>query len=138
MPTTTVFTCAGLCAKITNLIEDDGEFIVQWETFNYEPSTSNFHAHFFFDVYDPKSVGTNFAQNGAASRGSWQLTDDQPFFTKGSSVALSKAPAGARQLCVVAADSGHGVVNPENFDCTDLPGMMEDDDQMEDPDTTNG
>ncbi len=98
---------------------DSGEFVINWTPFNFEPSTSNFHVHFFYDVYDAAQAGTNAAQNGT-TRGSWQLTDETSFSTAGSSVSVAGAPADATAICVTAADSGHGIVNPENVECVDL------------------
>ncbi|MGF1597321.1 MAG: Hsp70 family protein [Acidimicrobiales bacterium] len=119
--TTTAFTCNGLCAHIDRWEEeDDGELLIYWEPFNYEPDVGNFHAHFYFDIYEAEQVGTNAAKYGVET-GAWQLTDEIPFSTRGSGVAIANAPAGATQLCVVAADSGHGVINPENHECFDLP-----------------
>ena len=113
--------CNGLCVDIVRAeVTDDGEMLVHWEAVNFEPSTTNIHAHFFYDIYRPEQVGTNNDQY-SVQRGDWQLTDDSPLHTRGSSVAVAGAPAGARKLCVVAADSGHGVINPENADCVDLP-----------------
>ena len=34
---------------------------------------------------------------------------------------MSRIPAGAGRLCVVAADSGHGSVDPENAMCVAIP-----------------
>ncbi|MEL7206652.1 MAG: hypothetical protein AAGK32_00205 [Actinomycetota bacterium] len=120
--TTTTEPCAGLCTRfIDPVVQDDGELLITWEAINFDPDVGNFHAHFFFDIYEPEQVGSNWRQNGAASQGNWQLTDEVPFNTAGTNVDITNAPAGATQLCVVAADSGHGVVNPDNVDCIDLP-----------------
>lgn len=121
-PTPTPFGCAsGFCTHIDNVEIVDGEMVIAWTAFGFEPSVNNFHAHFFYNIYEPNQVGTNAAQLGAASQGAWQLTDLNPFTTAGSSVALASAPAGTTQICVVAADSGHGVTNPENAECVDIP-----------------
>jgi actin-like ATPase involved in cell morphogenesis len=116
------FVCAGLCAHIDTdpVVQDNGELLIYWTAFNYEPDIGNFHAHFFYDIYEPEQVGSNAASFGATI-GSWQLTDEIPFDTTGTNVSVADAPAGATQICVVAADSGHGVVNPENAECFDLP-----------------
>ncbi|MCP4222819.1 MAG: Hsp70 family protein [Actinomycetia bacterium] len=115
------FVCAGLCAHVEDVqVLDNGELLIDWTAFNYEPSNSNFHAHFFYNTYEPEQVGTNANEFGV-EQGSWQLTDQIPFDTTGTKASVANAPAGATQICVVAADSGHGVVNPENFECFDLP-----------------
>ncbi len=126
-PTTTTteapFTCAGLCTHINGVeVQPDGEFLVDWEPFNFgaEPSLTNFHAHFFFDIYRSTQVGSNYRGFGETAQGSWQLTAETPFSTAGTNVDLTNAPAGAERLCVTPADSGHGVINPENVECIDL------------------
>ncbi|MEM9891201.1 MAG: Hsp70 family protein [Actinomycetota bacterium] len=119
--TTTTEPCSGLCTRILETeVLDNGELLIEWEPLNFEPSVTNFHAHFFYDIYDAEQVGTNAAQFGV-SQGNWHLTDETPLDTTGTNVAVANAPAAATQICVVAADSGHGVANPENFTCVDLP-----------------
>ncbi|MEM9132749.1 MAG: hypothetical protein AAGE88_10425 [Actinomycetota bacterium] len=113
--------CIGLCAHITDVsVQADGELLIEWEARNFTPNVTNFHVHFFYDIYEPEQVGTNAAQFGT-SQGNWHLTDEMSFDTTGTNVAVASAPAGATRICVVVADSGHGVANPENADCVDLP-----------------
>ncbi|MEM8925522.1 MAG: Hsp70 family protein [Actinomycetota bacterium] len=120
------FTCAGFCTHVTDaVVQDNGQLLIYWEPFNFgaEPSLDNFHAHFFYDVYRPAQVGSNNVAMGEANRGSWQLTADSPFDTgdaSQSNVNINSAPAGTERICVVAADSGHGVLNPENAECIDI------------------
>ena len=45
----------------------------------------------------------------------------QPFSTAGTAVAMAGRPAEAQRICVVPADSGHGVTSPENAECVDIP-----------------
>lgn len=122
IPAPPPFVCAsGLCAHIEDVEIVDGEFLITWSAHGFEPSVTNFHAHFFYDIYRAEQVGTNFAQNGAQSQGSWQVTDQQPFSTANSAVSIGNAPAGTSRICVVPADSGHGVANPENVECVVIP-----------------
>jgi|GEM_PF-2503445 len=117
-----VFACpGGLCAHIESATSQNGELVIEWTAFGFTPSVANFHAHFFYDIYEPEQVGTNFAQLGALTQGDWELTDAQPFSTAGTAVSVANAPAAATAICVVAADSGHGVANPENAECTPIP-----------------
>ncbi len=119
--TTTTEPCSGLCTRILEAeVQGNGELLIEWEPMGFEPSVTNFHAHFFYDIYDAEQVGTNAAQFGV-SQGNWHLTDQTPLDTTGTNVAVANAPAEATQICVVAADSGHGVSNPENATCVDLP-----------------
>ena len=115
------FSCAGLCAHVENVsVEPDGELLIDWTSTNYEADVNDIHAHFFYNIYEAEQVGTNNDQYGV-TRGDWQLTDENPFGTRGSNVFIAGAPEKATQICVVAADSGHGVINPENVDCFDIP-----------------
>jgi serine/threonine protein kinase len=116
------FACAGgFCAHIDEVSVEDDELIIEWTAHGYVPDTSNLHAHFYYDIYDVTQVGTNWQQMGAATAGSWQLTDDQPFRTAGSAVAISNAPPGTTAICVVPTDSNHGVLSPDNAECFELP-----------------
>lgn len=124
-PTVAPFVCpAGFCAHIEEVQVADGELIIEWSAHGYTPAIANFHAHFYFDTFDAIEVGTNYVQLGATRQGSWQVTDRQPFSTAGSAVSMASIPAGASQICVVPADSGHGVTSPENAECVALPASV--------------
>ena len=117
-----IATCRGICVVITAVERTDhGELVIWWEPVNFwdTPSLTSFHAHAFFDVFEPEQVGSNADQFGV-TQGNWQLTAESPFRTTGTNVSLDRAPAGAERLCLAAADSGHGVINPENADCVAL------------------
>ena len=94
--------------------------MIDWTAHNFTPDVGNFHVHFFYDIYAPEQVGSNAALYGV-STGDWALTDDQPFSTAGTAVAMAGRPAEAQRICVVPADSGHGVTSPENAECVDIP-----------------
>ena len=122
--TTTVFSCDGRCAHLTEedvIVEDDGELLIDWEAVGYTAQLPADHAHFYYDIYDPEQIGLNAASEFGVAQGSWQLTDQMPFSTRGSDVAVENAPADATAICVVAADANHNVINPENFECVPLP-----------------
>lgn len=112
--------CQAVCAVITGTeITDGGELLVSWESINFQPSLSNFHVHFFFNIYEPEQVGSN-SESFGVPQGNWQLTDTSPFDTTGTNLSVTGAPDDATQLCLVVADSGHGVVSPERADCIEL------------------
>lgn len=124
-PTVVPFECAvGFCAHIEDVEVVDGELVIDWSAHGFTPSVANFHAHFYFDTFDAIEVGTNYVQLGASRQGSWQVTDAQPFSTAGSAVSMTSIPPGARRICVVPADSGHGVTSPENAECEEIPASV--------------
>ena len=124
-PTTTLFKCQGLCTHIESVsIDVNGELTIAWTAHGFEPATNNFHAHFYYNIYTAGQVGSNFSQNGESSQGSWVLTDQTPFQTAGTNVAVSRAPEGATAICVTVADSGHGTVSLDNAECVDFAGTM--------------
>ncbi|MCP4959998.1 MAG: Hsp70 family protein [Actinomycetia bacterium] len=115
------FVCLGFCSVIEEIDVVDGELSVTWTAHNFSPDVGNIHVHFFFDVFRPSQVGLNFDSWGETVRGSWDLTDQIPYSTAGTSLSMSNVPSGATQLCVTPTDSQHGVLDPEKFDCVDIP-----------------
>lgn len=112
----------GFCAHIEDVTVDNGELVIEWTTHGgWVPDTANFHAHFYYNVYDAVQVGSNWQQMGASNQAPWQLTQNQPFLTAGTAVAIGAAPAGTTAICVVPAASDHGTISPENAECWDLP-----------------
>ncbi|MDG2111639.1 MAG: Hsp70 family protein, partial [Actinomycetota bacterium] len=115
------FACpGGFCAHIEGITVEGGELVIEWTSHNYEPDVNNLHAHFYFDIYDANQVGTNWQAQGAASIGSWVLTDVQPFVTNGA-VSMTAIPPDATSICVVPTDSSHGVLSTENAECVLIP-----------------
>jgi len=116
------FVCSGFCAVIDDVEVLDGEMVIEWTSFGFDPpDIGNIHVHFYYNIYEAVQVGTNAAANGAVQAPSWALTDVQPFSTAGTPVAIANAPAGTTAICVVPTDSAHGVVSPDNAECVDIP-----------------
>ncbi|MGQ0824594.1 MAG: Hsp70 family protein [Actinomycetota bacterium] len=111
---------SGQCIEMASVDVDGDSIVVAWTPFNFDPSTADFHAHFFWNTTLPGEAGTNAADFGL-SPGTWELTDQRPFVSQ-DSMLLSAKPSDATEVCVTAGDSGHGVVDPEQFDCLPLPG----------------
>lgn len=112
--------------RLTSIALIGDTYSVDYEA-NYEPlistNASFHHIHFFWNVYDPATVGTN---EPSGTRGSWQLWDknntgDQTF----DAWSISDRPVGATAICGVPATSTHAVANvdrvDETFDCIPLP-----------------
>ena len=94
---------------------------------NYDPLISSnptrYHLHFFWDIYDPSTVGSN---EPFATRGDWVIWDKK---ANGELIfddwVTTDVPFGATAICVVPATSTHAVANVdrvvEAFDCIALP-----------------
>ena len=111
------FTCAPntQCAEIADATPDGGELLIEWET-NYEASTSGFHGHFYFDIYEPEQVSST----PEGPQAPWVAVAAQPYRT-GGAVSLTNIPDGATQVCVVAANGKHQSIDHENANCVDIP-----------------
>ncbi|HEY8543457.1 MAG TPA: hypothetical protein VIL36_00355, partial [Acidimicrobiales bacterium] len=76
------------------------------------------HVHFFFDTTPPEHAGTN-----SPTPGRWTVWDRALGGGELRFDAATVAEAdelGARQLCVLVADAGHGVEQGSG-NCVDLP-----------------
>ena len=129
--TTTTTTVPGMpldieALRLTSIALIGDTYSVDYEA-NYDPLISSdasfHHIHFFWNVYEPATVGTN---EPSSTRGSWQLWDknstgDQTF----DAWSISDLPPGATSICAVPATSTHAVANvdrvAEAFDCILLP-----------------
>jgi molecular chaperone DnaK len=120
--TTTLFPPASCnqadCIFIDTVHIVGGNLRIEW-TSDFSPNTAAKHAHFFWDIYESAQVGTNAASFGV-SQAPWELTANTTF-VPGGEMALSNRPAGAEGVCVTAANGNHGVIDPANFHCVELP-----------------
>ena len=99
----------------------DGRYVVHYTPTGFDPKidesdASQFHVHFFWDVWAPQQAGTNASTFGA-SVGTWQIWD-QPVFDK---FTVAERPSGASRICAVVGTHVHGVDNPTSFDRISLP-----------------
>jgi molecular chaperone DnaK len=111
---------AGRCIRIDSIELGEGDaYTVEWTAFNFQPvvadSPDEFHAHFFWNVFEPSQAGTN-----SDNPGQWDLTADQPFAAQ-TVTAPSARPDDADEMCVVVATFEHAVDDPSVFHCFPVP-----------------
>jgi hypothetical protein len=117
-----------MCALITGIELEGDRYIVDYDTVGFRPlihgddpgaTEHDHHVHFFFDSTAPANAGVNGTPAGSwevwgLQRGGGALRFDE--FTTGDA-------AGARNLCVAVATSGHAVVDDaaRSGNCVELP-----------------
>ena len=91
-------------------IDDQGRYVVAYETFEYTEQLPGMHVHFFFDTVPPE-------QAGVPGSGPWFLYGGPRPFT---GYWVSDRPSGANQMCALVANADHSIqLNSGN--CVDLP-----------------
>ncbi len=103
-------------ARITGISVQDGRYIVDFETFGFEPLVPGQHVHFFFNTVPPEQAGT-------PGNGPWQIYPTgpgQPNTSPFTLYTVAQRPANATQLCILVANQDHSV-NPGTGNCVDLP-----------------
>ncbi len=117
-PTATLPT--GPFVLITDIQIQGGFYSVTYEAFNFDPLISSIvgtnHIHFFWNIYDPLTVGTNGVGDSTGG-GSWVLYDKPNPFAK---FAVSSRPGGATQMCALVAYHDHSI-DLATGNCFDLP-----------------
>jgi molecular chaperone DnaK len=112
--------CDGtLCIAIDDVRLEDGQLVIDWTPYPFEPDVAATHAHFYWDVYGSHQVGSNAADFGYEQR-PWELTDNLRFVPE-DEMALSNRPPDATGVCVTVADGNHAVIDPGNHHCVPLP-----------------
>jgi hypothetical protein len=101
---------ADLAARITNITIDGSDYVVEFETFNYNPQPSGQHVHFFFDTVPPEEAGV-------PGSGPWQLYE---FSTPFRGYEVVDRPPGASQMCILVANPNHSV-QANTGNCFHLP-----------------
>jgi len=91
-------------------INDQNQYVVEYETFEYTEKLPGTHVHFFFNTVSPE-------QAGRPGSGPWILYGGPRPFTEYS---LSDKPAAATQMCALVANPNHSV-QPNSGNCVDLP-----------------
>lgn len=91
-------------------IDEQGRYVVAYETFEYTEVLPGMHVHFFFDTVPPE-------QAGVPGSGPWILYGGPRPFT---GYRVSDRPPGANQMCALVANADHSIhLNSGN--CVALP-----------------
>jgi hypothetical protein len=102
---------ASLAVQITNIaVNDQNQYVAEFETEGFSPQLPGTHLHFFFDTESPDQVGIS----GSGQR--LMYGGGSPFTGYGP----ADKPADATQLCALIANPDHSVV-PESSHCSVLP-----------------
>jgi molecular chaperone DnaK len=105
-------------SRINSIDVQDGRYVVDFETFGFEPQLEgpNKHVHFFFDAVPP-------SQAGSPGNGPWQLyptrsgvVGESPFTLFG----VDDVIRGSTKMCILVANNDHSVI-AETGNCTPLP-----------------
>jgi len=124
--TTTLFPADLNAVRISGIVLNGLTYEVSYDT-NYVPvissDPSSNHIHFFWDIYQPATVGVN---EPAGSRGDWQVWDLNASGLKVfDGLTTATQPAGAAKICAVPATFDHQVANLARVDeavsCAPLP-----------------
>ena len=97
-------------ARINNIYLQGDRYVVEFETYGYQPQVPGQHVHFFFDTVPPE-------QAGVPGNGPWKLYGGASPFTE---YGPADQPPDATRLCVLVANADHSVqANAGN--CFPLP-----------------
>lgn len=91
-------------------LNDQNQYVVEYETFEYTEALPGMHVHFFFNTVPPK-------QAGMPGSGPWKIYGGPRPFT---GYSASNRPKNASQICALVAHSNHSVV-PDSGNCFPLP-----------------
>ncbi|HEX6336703.1 MAG TPA: Hsp70 family protein [Jiangellaceae bacterium] len=95
---------------IDGITVDDGTYVVEYTTHEYEAELPGEHVHFFFDTVPPDEAGV-------PGSGPWILYGGPSPFTE---YTTADRPEGASQMCALVANPDHSVV-ADSGTCHDLP-----------------
>jgi hypothetical protein len=95
---------------IDEITTEDGVYVVQFTTYEYEAELPGEHVHFFFDTVPPEEAGV-------PGSGPWILYGGPSPFTE---YTTGDRPEGATQMCALVANPDHSVVAGSGT-CVDLP-----------------
>lgn len=101
---------SGPRVQITSVTEDNGRYVINYETSGYTPLLPGMHIHFFFNTVAPENAGS-------PGSGPWKLYDSPSPFT---GWLVSDRPDGATQMCALVANPDHSV-QLGTGNCVNLP-----------------
>jgi hypothetical protein len=96
--------------RINDIRVDNGYYIVEYETFEYQEVLPGMHVHFFFDTVSQENAGS-------PGSGPWKLYGGPRPFTQ---YRVSDRPANAAQMCALVANPNHSI-QYNSGNCFDLP-----------------
>lgn len=101
-------------AQITNItLDEDYNYVVDFETFNFTPALPGVHVHFFFDTVAPEDAGM-------PGSGPWEVYGGTSPFTNYSFSDRPFDVYGAEKMCILVANPDHSIrLNTGN--CIELP-----------------
>jgi hypothetical protein len=97
-------------AQITGISEDNGRYLINFQTSGYTPMVPGMHVHFFFNTVAPENAGI-------PSGGPWKLYGGVSPFTE---YLASDRPDGASQMCILVANPDHSI-QLGTGNCVNLP-----------------
>ncbi len=103
-------------ARIKSIVVQDGRYVVDFETFGFEPLVPGQHVHFFFNSVPPEEAGV-------PGSGPWQIYPPgpgEPNTSPFTVYTINQRPEGATQMCISVANEDHSV-NQGTGNCVDLP-----------------
>ncbi len=96
--------------QISSVTEENGRYIINFQTFGYTPILPGMHVHFFFNTVALENAGS-------PGSGPWKLYSGPSPFTE---YLVSDQPDRATQMCSLVANSDHSV-QPGTGNCVNLP-----------------
>ena len=103
-------TTAAPRAQITGISEDNGRYVINFQTSGYTPALPGMHVHFFFNTVASENAGV-------PGGGPWKLYGGSSPFTE---YAVSDRPNGASQMCILVANPDHSI-QLGTGNCVNLP-----------------
>jgi serine/threonine protein kinase len=96
--------------RINDIRVDNGYYVVEYETFEYQEVLPGMHVHFFFDTVSQENAGS-------PGSGPWKLYGGPRPFTQ---YRVIDRPANAAQMCALVANPNHSI-QYNSGNCFDLP-----------------
>ncbi len=101
-------------ARINQITLDENfNFVVAFDTFNFTPVLPGVHLHFFFDTVSPENAGM-------PGSGPWKIYGGTSPFTGYHFDERPFGPDGAEEMCVLVANADHSV-RQNTGNCVKLP-----------------
>ncbi|MEJ2747936.1 MAG: protein kinase, partial [Anaerolineae bacterium] len=101
---------SGPRVQITSVTEDNGRYVINFQTFGYTPTLPGTHVHFFFNTVAPEEAGV-------PGGGPWKLYGGPSPFTEWT---VAERPAEATQMCALVANPDHSI-QLGTGNCVNLP-----------------